>query len=168
MQAFANLIISRLDFDVEVTTFDKVTSTRRPKPETLPSAARGSRRWDAERKRILDEKAAGSCPMPRNAGGLFVIDIWPAPKTNKLGPTFGLKGLETMPLEIFDAAIDIMQGIPELEPVILTAMFWPEKPNLAAPDKNQQVHAFRFSKVGVQCLDRVNHRVCARTLITLK
>jgi len=31
--------------------------------------------------------------------------------------------------------IAIMQGIAELEPLILTAMFWPERPNLAAPDK---------------------------------
>ena len=37
------------------------------------------------------------------AGGLFVIDIVAAPKTNILGPTFGLGGVESMPLDIYDA-----------------------------------------------------------------
>jgi len=32
--------------------------------------------------------------------------------------------------------IEVMRDIPELEPQILTNMFWPEKPNLAVPDKN--------------------------------
>jgi hypothetical protein len=121
---------------VHIEAFDKVTTTRRPEPDRLPGAAAGSRRWNAEHTHIQREKAAGISGKLRKAGGLFVIDIVPAPKTNVLGPTFGLQGVETMPLEIFDAGIAIMQGIPELEPLILTAMFWPEKPKLAAPDKN--------------------------------
>jgi len=36
------------------------------------------------------------------AGGLFVIDIVPAPKTNVLGPAYGLAGVVTMPLLLYD------------------------------------------------------------------
>ena len=89
------------------------------------------------RARVQQEEQESRGPKVPKAGGLFVIDIVPAPKTNILGPTFGLEGVETMPLEIYDAGIAIMQDIPEVEHVILTAMFWPEKPNLSTPDKNE-------------------------------
>ena len=134
--AFADLIVAGLDFEVEVETFDKVSNTRRPVPDEIPPAAIGSRRWQFEHKRIQDDKAAGASSRAPKAGGLFVIDIVPAPKTNILGPAYGLDGVVTMPLEIYDAGIAVMQGIPELEPLILTNMFWPEKPDLAAPDNN--------------------------------
>ena len=149
-QQFQDLIVSGLDFDVQVEAFDQVTNTRRVKHDTEPKAARGSRRWQWEKARMAEERARGiDGEHERRAGGLFVIDIVAAPKTNVLQPSFGLEGVETMPLEIYDAAIAVMQGIPELQHLILTAMFWPEKPNLAAPDaKDDEVKARRDAIAG--------------------
>jgi dynein heavy chain len=146
-QHFVDLVVSGLDFDVEIESFDKVTNTRRPPPDTPPMAAPGSRRWQAELARIAKDNALGGGASARRAGGLFLIDIVSTPQTNVLAPTYGVQGIETMPLEIYDAGVATMQGIPELEPLILTSMFWPEKPELAAPDEQDPKVAARRQRI---------------------
>eukprot|EP00961_Rhodomonas_salina_P116728 1570900-Rhodomonas_salina.1 len=43
-----------------------------------------------------------------------------------------------MPVQLFDSAIEVMQEIKQLEPEILTMMFWPERPHLGAPNKQAE------------------------------
>ena len=44
IESFQRLIVSGLDFNVEVEAFDRVINARRPEPELLPAAVLGSRR----------------------------------------------------------------------------------------------------------------------------
>jgi dynein heavy chain len=135
IESFERLIVSGLDFNVEVEAFDRVINVWRPQPELLPAAALGSRRYKDELQKMQDEAPEEDGENQQKAGGLFFIDITVS-KTHVLGPSFGLERVETMPLEIYDDGVGVMKGVPELEPLILTSMFWPEKPFLVAPDKN--------------------------------
>jgi hypothetical protein len=138
IESFERLIVSGLyglDFNVVVEAFDRVINVWRPQAELLPAAALGNRRYKDELQEMQDEASEEDGVNQQKAGGLFFIDITVS-KTHVLGPSFGLEGVETMPLEIYDAGVGVMKGVQELEPLILTSMFWPEKPFLVAPDKN--------------------------------
>jgi dynein heavy chain len=105
--AFAKLITNGTALDVEVKSFDEVIST------------------------VCGASGDGKRPAP-----LFVLDVLLAPKTNKLQLSHNLDVVKALPLKLFDAATQTMQGILNLEPQVLSNMFWPEKPELSAPDKN--------------------------------
>ena len=106
--AFTKLITNSTALDVDVKSYDEVVS-------------------------VVAGETSGDLKRPPP---LFVLDVLIAPKTNKLLLSHDLDVVKALPLRLFDAATNIMQGIHNLEPQVLSNMFWPEKPTLSAPDRN--------------------------------
>jgi dynein heavy chain, axonemal len=110
--AFTKLITVSTALEVDIKSFDEVTSI------------------------VLGGSADTKRPPP-----LFVLDVLIASKTNKLHLSHDLDVVKALPLRLFDAATNIMQGILNLEPQVLSNMFWPEKTTLSAPDRNEPMVA---------------------------
>ena len=116
--AFTKLITVSTALEVEVKAFDEVNIT------------------------VLGASADAKRPPP-----LFVLDVMIAPKTNKLYLSHDLDVVKALPLRLFDAATNIMQGILNLEPQVLSNMFWPEKTTLSAPDRNDPAVADQRKRI---------------------
>eukprot|EP00960_Hanusia_phi_P052213 761318-Hanusia_phi.AAC.6 len=120
-ESFARLFVGSLSYEVTIEDFDKVKNT----PTSFSSI---SAKNDDSLQLGLESKRSP----------LFVLDLVLEP-SGMINYNVELDVLFEMPLLLYDAAIEVMQGIPQLEPQILTNLFWPEKPNLGAPDSHDPV-----------------------------
>ncbi len=85
-------------------------------------------------ERLFEEKFTAAPPKARK-WSMLLIEL--GVLNGKVSPTYSLDHIQELPAILFDNAITSLAGMPQLDPLILTDMFWSYKPMLEVVNKQE-------------------------------